>query len=129
MATASAGKVTVLVVDEEVRNCLHVFLATSAGCLVQYPGCCCWPIASQGTRASKPGVRIENISWHFKNSCDGFENYTILEKDIQTPAALLIGTKHYEAGGACPGACRWCSPAKLIYLIMDSESAWSITHA
>lgn len=62
-------------------------------------------------------MRIENISWHFKNSCDGFENYTILEKDIQTPAALLIGTKHYEAGGACE---IWCSFMQLHNVLVQA---------
>ena len=43
----------------------------------------------QGTKSASPSTRLDSISWNFREN--GFADYNILEKDINTPASVLIG--------------------------------------
>ncbi|GAX84578.1 hypothetical protein CEUSTIGMA_g11999.t1 [Chlamydomonas eustigma] len=46
-------------------------------------------VDEEGTTSENPSTRREAIQWHFNDK--GFENYNILEKNISTPASVLIG--------------------------------------
>jgi len=48
-----------------------------------------WCPPAQGTTSTNPRERIDAISWHFNDKA--FGNYQILEKNIETPASVLIG--------------------------------------
>eukprot|EP00195_Chlamydomonas_chlamydogama_P005666 CAMPEP_0202899916 /NCGR_PEP_ID=MMETSP1392-20130828/9327_1 /ASSEMBLY_ACC=CAM_ASM_000868 /TAXON_ID=225041 /ORGANISM="Chlamydomonas chlamydogama, Strain SAG 11-48b" /LENGTH=145 /DNA_ID=CAMNT_0049586219 /DNA_START=208 /DNA_END=645 /DNA_ORIENTATION=+ len=46
-------------------------------------------VDEEGTRMQNPTTRLETISWHLRDQ--NFERFEILEKDIKTPASVLIG--------------------------------------
>eukprot|EP00798_Chlamydomonas_sp_ICE-L_P003736 gene3736-13793_t len=46
-------------------------------------------IDEPGTTCAEPSKRLETIDWHFSDK--GFSDFIIMEKDITSPASVLIG--------------------------------------